>query len=154
MPQYYKGKFKPKNPGKYLGNPTNIIYRSSWELKLMKYLDEHHDVLRWGSEEIHIHYRSPLDPPGSRPRRYFPDFIAEMRERDGKVRVYIMEVKPYAQTKPPENTRKKTKKFISESRTYAVNEAKWNEAREYCKRRGWGFRIITEYDLGIKRKPI
>ena len=57
----YQGYFKPKNPHKYKGDPTNIIYRSSWELKLMKYLDERKDVVKWGSEEIIIPYRSPID---------------------------------------------------------------------------------------------
>ena len=34
-----QGKFRPKNPSKYKGDPTNIIYRSSWELTVFKYLD-------------------------------------------------------------------------------------------------------------------
>ena len=40
----YQGRFKPKNPSKYMGDPTNIIYRSSWELRLMSYLDDHKNV--------------------------------------------------------------------------------------------------------------
>jgi hypothetical protein len=48
----YKGFFKPKNPKKYRGDPTNIIYRSGWELKLMLYLDDHKEVVSWGSEEV------------------------------------------------------------------------------------------------------
>ena len=54
----YKGYFKPKNPAKYKGNPTNIIYRSRWELKLMMHLDERSDVLSWGSEEVIIDRKS------------------------------------------------------------------------------------------------
>ena len=45
MSKRYKGKFKILNPKKYMGNPTNIIYRSLWELKLMMYLDE--QALEW-----------------------------------------------------------------------------------------------------------
>ena len=67
----YKGRYIPKNPNKYKGDPTNIIYRSSWELKLMRYLDEHSDVVQWASEEFFIPYKSPID---GRYHRYFPDF--------------------------------------------------------------------------------
>ena len=31
----YKGKFKPKNPTKYKGDLKEIVYRSSWELKMI-----------------------------------------------------------------------------------------------------------------------
>ena len=65
----YKGFFKPKNPQKYRGDPTNIIYRSGWELKLMLYLDEHKDVVNWGSEELIIPYRSPIDGKVHRDRK-------------------------------------------------------------------------------------
>ena len=52
----YKGKFHPKNPGKYRGNTSNIIYRSMWELRFMRYLDSHPHVIEWASEEIIIPY--------------------------------------------------------------------------------------------------
>ena len=77
----YQGKFKPKNPSKYKGDPTNIVYRSSWELKLMMYLDTHPNVLKWGSEEIVIPYESPVD---GRMHRYFPDFFVEQINTEGK----------------------------------------------------------------------
>ena len=64
----YKGVFRPNNPEKYTGDPTSIIYRSRWELILMGTLDKHPDVLKWGSEEIIIPYRSPID---GRVHRYF-----------------------------------------------------------------------------------
>ena len=50
----YSGKFVPKNPDKYTGNVSTIIYRSLWEFKLMKYLDAHDEIVRWASEEIVI----------------------------------------------------------------------------------------------------
>jgi hypothetical protein len=77
----YKGFFKPKNPDKYMGNPTNIIYRSSWELKLMIRLDEDPSIISWGSEEVVIPYRSPID---NRIHRYFVDFIVNKINRNGK----------------------------------------------------------------------
>ena len=67
-----KGYFKPQNPQKYKGDPTNIVYRSGWELKLMLYLDKHEEVISWASEEVIIPYRSPID---NRIHRYYPDCI-------------------------------------------------------------------------------
>jgi hypothetical protein len=79
MAKYYQGRFKPKNPKKYMGDPTNIIYRSGWEFKLMRYLDVHPDVIEWGSEELIVPYRSPID---GRMHRYFPDFLVKQINRD------------------------------------------------------------------------
>lgn len=104
----YKGTFTPKNPSKYNGNSKNIIYRSNWELRVMKYFDDHPNVIWWASEELTIPYVSPVD---NKTHRYFPDFIVKMRLKDGKVTTYILEVKPLAQTKMPVQKRK-TKRFI------------------------------------------
>ena len=68
----YKGKYRPTRPYKYKGDPTNIIYRSLWERKFMQYCDSTTNVLEWGSEEIALPYRSPID---NKVHRYFPDFI-------------------------------------------------------------------------------
>ena len=40
MSRRYKGKFKILNPKKYMGNPTNIIYRSLMELRFMRQCDK------------------------------------------------------------------------------------------------------------------
>lgn len=143
----YQGYFKPKNPHKYKGDPTNIIYRSSWELKLMKYLDERKDVVKWGSEEIVIPYRSPID---GKVHRYFPDFIVTKINKDGIQETALIEVKPKSQTQPPKRQNKITKRYLTEVKTWGVNEAKWRAALEYCKDRGWTFHIFTEKELGIK----
>lgn len=142
----YKGFFKPKNPSKYKGDPTNIIYRSRWELKLMVYLDSHPDVLSWGSEEIVIPYRSPID---NRIHRYFPDFIVKRRSPSGLVETLLIEVKPAAQTQPPPPQKSRTKKYINEVYTWGVNSAKWKAASDYCNDRMWKFIIMTEKELGI-----
>lgn len=143
----YKGYFKPKHPTKYRGDPTNIIYRSSWELRLMSYLDDHKDVVSWGSEEIVIPYRSPID---GRVHRYFVDFIVTKINSNGIKETSLIEVKPAKQTKPPAKKAKVTKQYINEVTTWGVNEAKWKAAIEYCKDRGWTFHIFTEVELGIK----
>jgi hypothetical protein len=141
----YKGWFKPKNPKKYNGDATNIVYRSTWELRVMGWLDEHPDVIWWCSEELVIPYRSPVD---NKMHRYFPDFIVKMRQRNGLVMTYVIEVKPEIQTKMPTQKRK-TKKFISEVATYAVNQEKWRAADNFCQEHGWKFMVLTEKDLGI-----
>lgn len=143
----YKGRFSPKNPSKYNGDPMNIIWRSTWELRVMKYLDENANVLEWSSEELVVPYISPVD--GMR-HRYFPDFVAKMRKPDGGIKTVVIEVKPKAQTKEPKVQSKKTKRYITEVTTWAVNQAKWQYARDFCENRGWEFAIITEDHLGIK----
>jgi hypothetical protein len=142
----YRGSFKPKNPAKYNGNPNNIIYRSSWEVRVMKYFDDHPDVIWWSSEELVIPYYNPVD---QKMHRYFPDFVVKMKKTDGKVMTYVIEVKPYSQTQQPQKKRK-TQKFIQESVTYVVNQSKWKAADEFCHEHGWKFQIITERELGIK----
>ena len=57
----YSGKFKPKNYKKYKGDPTKIFYRSLWERRFMVYCDNNDKIIEWGSEELIIPYRSPLD---------------------------------------------------------------------------------------------
>lgn len=141
----YKGWFKPKNPQKYKGDATNIVFRSSWEHRVMKWFDEHPQVEWWGSEELAIPYMSPVD---NKKHRYFPDFIAKIRQKDGKVMTYIIEVKPEVQTKMPTQTRK-TKRFLQEVATYAVNQEKWRAADIFCQEHGWKFLIMTEKHLGI-----
>ena len=141
----YKGTFKPKNPTKYNGNANNIIYRSLWELRVMKYLDDHSEVIWWASEELIIPYYNPID---NKKHRYFPDFVAKMKRKDGTVMTYVIEVKPEIQTKKPEQKRK-TKRYIQESMTYIVNQSKWKAATEFCKDNGWEFKIITEKHLGL-----
>jgi hypothetical protein len=143
----YKGSFRPKNPDKYKGDPTKIIYRSRWELMVMQKLDAHPDVMQWSSEEVVIPYISPID---NRYHRYFMDFYMKRKNREGKIEEILIEVKPLAQTKPPTVQNKVSRRYITEVQTWGVNSAKWKAAQEYCKDRGWQFQIITEKELGLK----
>lgn len=145
--QTYKGKFSPKNPKKYGGDSTNIIFRSLWELRVMKYLDENTNVLEWKSEEIAIPY---YDPTTGKHRRYFPDFIIKVKTGNGTTKTLMLEVKPKKQTIEPKVQKKKTKQYIMEVTTWATNKSKWEAANEYCLDRGWEFKLITEDELGIK----
>ena len=146
MTKSYSGKFKPSYPGKYKGDPTNIIYRSLWERKFMVWCDRNINVEEWGSEEIIIPYISPVD---GRVHRYFPDFYVRARTKTGGKTRLIFEVKPLKQTQTPKKQQRRTKKYLNEVRTYAVNDAKWKAAREYCKDRQMVFMILTEKELQV-----
>lgn len=147
MSKSYKGSFRPKNPTKYRGDPSGIVFRSSWELKFMNYLDAHPDVLEWSSEEFFIPYKSPVD---GRVHRYFPDFWIRQRNKDGIEETIVVEIKPKKQTEPPVVQTRKTKRYINEVMTWGVNSAKWQAATEFCRKKDWKFRILTEQHLGIK----
>ena len=144
----YNGKFRPRHPRKYKGDPTNITFRSLWEKKFMSYCDLNESINEWQSEEFWIPYRSPLD---NRVHRYFPDFFIKYRDGNGKRRSVVIEVKPKKETKmPPTNPKKRTKSWAYSVKTWAVHQAKWKAATEYCKDRNYEFKIMTEDDLGIK----
>ena len=143
----YSGYFRPKNPKKYVGDHTNIVYRSSWECKVMTWLDTNPSIISWASEELIIPYISPVD---NRYHRYFPDFLVKVQGKDGVTRTMIIEIKPRRQTKEPVKKKRVTKQYINEVTTWGVNQAKWKAAEEYALDRGWQFKVLTEDDLGIR----
>jgi len=142
--RYRQGVFRPNHPEKYLGNPSNIIFRSSWEFQFLRKIDNDPNVIAYSSEEVSIPYVSPVD---GRTHRYFPDVIVKMK--GGKI--YMYEIKPVAQTQQPKQSMNR-KKMITEAKTFAVNTAKWAAARAYCERNGITFVILTEKELGIRTK--
>jgi len=129
-----------------MGNPTNIIYRSSWEQRVMNYFDKNENIISWASEEFSIPYKSPID---GRWHRYYPDFIVKHKDKDGSVKVRVIEVKPKKQCEPPKKRSRITKSYIQEVATYGINSAKWEAAKEFCSDRQWEFLIVTEQELGI-----
>lgn len=145
---FKQGIFKPQNPQKYIGDSSNIVYRSGWEKRVMDWCDTNTNIVRWASEEIVIPYISPIDNRG---HRYFPDFYVEAKAPDGKVRKLLIEVKPKAQTEPPKVPRRKTRRYITEVMTYGVNQAKWEQAKLFCEEKGWEFLVITEQELFRKK---
>ena len=146
----YKGRYTPKNPNKYLGDPSRVIYRSSWERKFMKYCDDNAAILEWGSEEVIIPYLSPWD---GRIHRYFPDFYIKVRQANGSIKKMIIEVKPKKQTVPPTVTpKRKTRRWYKDVKTWGVNEAKWKYATEWCNNNDMEFKILTEDHLDIRYK--
>lgn len=142
----YKGRYRPKNKNKYKGNPANVIYRSLWERRFMVYCDTNPAILEWGSEELIIPYKSPLD---SKIHRYFPDFYIKYKDKEGKLRKLIVEVKPKKYTvAPTKRPKRKTMKWQNEVREYLKNTAKWEAAKQWSGKRGMEFTILTEDVLG------
>jgi len=145
--KYIQGVFKPKNYKKYKGDPTNIIYRSSWELKFLMECDRNPSILEYSSEEIIVLYISPKD---NKAHRYFPDFVIKIVNKEGKVETVMVEIKPLVQTQMPKRRERVTKGYINEILTYEINQSKWTAAEAFCKKKGWRFQVMTEKDLGIR----
>lgn len=130
---------------KYKGDTSNIIWRSTWELKFMNYLDGCDDITQWSSEEFCIPYKSPID---GRTHRYFPDFWIRKTNNEGRTETLVVEIKPKSQTQPPSTKNKATKSYINEVITWGTNSSKWKAAEQFCSERSWKFVVLTEKDLG------
>lgn len=135
----YKGKYKVKNPKKYSGDYSNVIYRSLWERNAFRWCDENSSIKTWSSEEVVIPYYYEVD---KKYHRYYMDLKIVLES--GKT--VLVEIKPFHQTKPPTGQRR-TKRYINEGLTYIKNQNKWEAAAEYAADRGWDFQIWTEKEL-------
>lgn len=142
----YKGKYKPKNVNKYIGDPTKVTYRSLWERRFMTYCDNNSSILSWGSEEVVVPYKSPID---GRWHRYFVDFIIETMNKNGHKEIILIEVKPKAQCSAPKKKKKASRRYLYEVKRWGVNSAKWEAATEFAENKGWKFQILTEVELLI-----
>ena len=138
MARFAQGKYTLKNPDKYIGGRTPT-YRSSWEFAFMRFCDLNESVTKWASEAIKIPYRNPLS---GKHTIYVPDFFIVYNDRTGKQHVELIEVKPLNQTTLESAGRSRTNQLH-----YAVNQAKWQAARAYCKQKGMTFRIVNEGDI-------
>jgi hypothetical protein len=143
---FHKRKFSPNNPQKYSGDPSNIIMRSSWETRFANWCDVNPSVVKWKSEETVIPYKCGTD---NRIHRYYVDFYIQIKDKEGKIKTYLVEIKPSKQTVPPVFPGKRTKRYLEESFAYIKNQSKWQAAKLYAKERGWEFIIITEHELGL-----
>lgn len=131
----YSGKFKPKNYKKYKGDPTQIFYRSLWERRFMVYCDNNPAIIEWGSEEVIIPYRSPID---KKVHRYFPDFYIKYVNSKGQSIRELIEVKPKKQCSPPKQPKRQTRRYLQECATYMINQAKW-KVRRFLQGQTYGF---------------
>lgn len=138
MSRFAQGKYRCKNPDKYVGGRTPT-YRSSWEFTFMRFCDEHPSVTKWASESIRIPYRNPLS---GKHTIYVPDFFIAYNDANGKSRAELIEVKPSNQA-----LREKLGRSKHNQAHYVLNQAKWSAANAWCKQNGLQFRVITENDI-------
>jgi len=143
--RYKQGVYRPVNK-KYTGKHYPK-YRSSWELKFFRWCDLNPNVVEWNSENVVIPYRIG----NGKPRRYIVDNTVVMKQR-GKIKKYLIEIKPFSQTQPPKpHGNKKRSTVIYEQYTYAKNKSKWLAAKQWGQKHGYEFMIITERELYNKR---
>lgn len=146
-----KGLFRPLHPEKYRGEDVNhIVYRSSWELTMMRRFDTDASVLAWASEPLVI----PWDD-GKKQRRYIPDFLVRKRNRDGVVETLLIEIKPSKDSplhSVPVKGRKSERKYIAEVITHETNKRKWESARRWAHAHQMKFIVLTEKELGVLKR--
>ena len=138
MSRFAQGKFAITNPEKYVGKKTPT-YRSSWEFAFMRFCDTHPSIQKWASEAISIPYRCPIT---GKQTIYIPDFFIQYADKNGKMFVELIEVKPQNQT-----LKEKVGKNRNNQLQFAKNQIKWRAAYEWCARQGIKFRILTEQEL-------
>jgi hypothetical protein len=143
--KFRQGYYKPENLEKYTGDPTKIIYRSSWEYKFCRYCDLTPEIIKWSSEPFPIQY---FDPIQQKQRSYFVDFYIRVKTRDEKEKDYLVEVKPKAKLRPPILEAKKTLKNVKEynylMEEFINNKAKKDAAEEFAKKINYKYMIVTE----------
>ena len=136
--KFARGKFTMKHPEKYVGTkmPT---YRSSWEWSFMNFCDTNKSIVKWASEAINIPYRDPLT---GRQTIYVPDFFIQYMDRNNKMMVELIEIKPASQT-----ILERVGKNKYNQAQFVKNQAKWKAATIWCKQQGIKFRILNENDI-------
>jgi hypothetical protein len=142
---YRQGYYKLSYPEKYIGDPTKIIYRSSWEYRFCRYCDTNEKVEKWSSEPLGIKYVSPID---GKEHTYYIDFYMRVIE-DSKPIDYLAEVKPSASLVKPvlegkKMTTNKIKNYNYALQTWLVNRAKFAAAKHFAEGRGYKFIVVTE----------
>ena len=134
----YSGRYQVKNPKKYKGDYTKVVYRSLWERNVFRWCDDNPKVKNWSSEEIIVPYYYDVD---KKYHRYFVDLKIVLEDK-----TLLVEIKPEKETAPPTGQRK-TKQYVSEGLTYIKNMNKWEAANSFAKDRGWEFQVWTEKTL-------
>ena len=160
---YNSGNYIPKNKDKVLKLNTQggVYFRSSWEKKIMVWLDLKPEIIQWGAECLEIPYQMTHFENGDtkiKAHRYYPDFFYRMRSSDGVLKEVVVEVKPLkdynmvialseGKLQTPEKGLKKLKSFEYDIKQAQKNREKWMAMIEWCKIKGFEFIIITEENL-------
>ena len=160
---YNQGNYIPKNKDKVikLNTQGGVYFRSSWEKKIMHWLDSNSTITKWGAECLRIPYQMTHFDNGDtkiKEHSYFPDFYYEMRLSDDTLKQVVVEVKPMKEFQMvqdlnegklnvPENGMKKLKNFEYDLKMAYKNKQKWETMINWCNKKGYDFIIITEQHL-------
>ena len=136
--KFARGKLQMKHPEKYIGNKVPT-YRSSWEWSFMNFCDNNKSVQKWASEAIQIPYKDPLT---GRQTVYVPDFFIQYVDKNSKMIVELIEIKPSSQ-----QIIERVGKNKYNQAQFIKNQAKWTAANLWCRQQGIKFRILNENDL-------
>jgi hypothetical protein len=136
--KFAKAKYNITNPEKYVGT-KQPIYRSSWEFSFMRFCDTNPAIQKWASEAINIPYKDPLT---GRNTIYVPDFFIQYLDKNNRLNVELIEIKPASQT-----LLERVGKNKYNQAQYIKNQAKWQAASIWCKQQGIKFRILNENDI-------
>lgn len=140
--RFKQGRFEDVfKPQKYYGTYP-IMYRSKWEFNYMVSLERNPNVEKWSSEKIIIPYIIQEKVDGKvvmKKHNYHTDFIVHMKTGQ----IYVIEIKPKAQAP-------RFKNQIKSDPVAYKNLCKWKAALEYCKQKGYIFKVLTEEHLKTK----
>lgn len=137
MKSYFQGHYKPKNPAKYVGTYP-IVFRSSWEHKVMELFDANPNILTWSSESIKIPYQNPFT---GKYTVYVPDFVVTYVDAKGNQIAEIIEVKPAKETFLEKAKSQRAKAAV------ALNTFKWAAAQAFANQHGMSFRVMNEENI-------
>ena len=122
----------------------HFLYKSSLELNALRFCDANPGIVKFSLEPFPIKYIRPDD---KQIHRYYIDFYIEFVCGNK----FLVEVKPFSQTKAPRKPRKDTKKaqrnYQKDLKTWAINNAKWDAAKEFCQKNNMKFIFLTEKEL-------
>lgn len=135
---FARGTYAVVNREKYIG-VRMPIYRSSWEFSFCRFCDTSTSIQKWASEAVRIPYKDPLT---NRNTVYVPDFFIQYLDKNNKIQVDLIEIKPSSQ-----QLLEKVGKSIHNQRQFVKNQAKWKAAAAYCKQQGVTFRVLNETDI-------
>jgi len=140
MAKYSQSFFETTNPEKYVGKKKPFM-RSSWETVFARMCDNNPAIVQWASEPFMIPYRNPFT---GKKTIYVPDFLIIYLDSKQKKHAEVIEVKPKKETAMQFAKSKRDKAAV------ALNMAKWQAARAWCKSQSLVFRIITEHDIFVR----
>lgn len=142
--KFRQGYYRLTNYDKYTGDPSKIIYRSTYEYKFCRFCDNSEDILSWSSEPFSVKY---FDPIKQKVREYFIDFYIKYA-KEGVIENFLVEVKPNKKLHMPilegRKTLKRLKSYNTEMEEFLTNKAKIDAGKEYAKKMGYKFIVVTE----------